>query len=354
MLDRRYKTTGLLLLGLALALLGWVESGANAQDAGQPLQVCATVPELGSLVREVGGDQVAVTVFAKGTEDSHFVEAKPSFIKTLSQCNLYVQMGMELEMGWAPVLLQNARNGRVLPGTRGYLDASNAITPLDVPTGPVDRSMGDVHPAGNPHYLLDPVNGLKVARLIREKLIELRPERRPSFEQRYEAFRQRLGVALVGETLAQKYDPEKLAILYEAGKLADFLKAQGDAGQLSGWLGLLRPYYGAKVVADHNLWPYFARRFGLSVVEFLEPKPGLPPTTKHLNEVIELMRAQRIRLALANPYFDPRAAQVVAQQTGARIVKMAHQVGARPGTDDYLQMVDYNVRQLAAALRGDA
>jgi ABC-type Zn uptake system ZnuABC Zn-binding protein ZnuA len=354
MLTRRDKTTGLLLFGLVLVLLGWVGGRANAQDVGRPLQVCATVPELGSLAREVGGDQVAVTVFAKGTEDPHFVEAKPSFIKALSQADVFIEGGMELEAGWAPVLLQNARNSRILPGARGFLDASVAIVPLDVPTGPVDRALGDVHAAGNPHYLLDPVNGLKVARLIWEKLIELRPEGRHAFEQRYDAFRQKLGGALVGETLAQKYDPGKLAILYEAGKLNDFLTAQGDAGRLGGWLGLLRPYYGANVVADHNLWPYFARRFGVSVVAFLEPKPGLPPTTKHLNQVIEVMRAQRITVVLANPYFDPRAAQLVAQQTKARIVKMAHQVGARPGTDDYLPMVDYNVRQLAAALRGDA
>jgi ABC-type Zn uptake system ZnuABC Zn-binding protein ZnuA len=354
MLTKRGRTRAMMLMSLLLAPLGLIGGDALAQSDAQPLRVAATVPELGSLVREIGGDQVAVTVFAKGTEDAHFVEAKPSFIKTLSEADLFLQMGLELEMGWAPVLQQNARNAKVLPGARGFLDASAAIVPLDVPTGQVDRSLGDVHSAGNPHYLLDPVNGLKVARLIRDRLIELRPERRPSFEQRYNAFRQRVGVALVGEALAQKYDPEKLAILDDAGKLADFLNTQGDAGQLVGWLGLLRPYYGVKVVADHNLWPYFARRFGLSVVAFLEPKPGLPPTTKHLNEVMELMRAQRIRLALANPYFDPRAAQLVAQQTGARIVKMAHQVGARPGADDYLQMVDYNVRQLAAALRGGA
>jgi ABC-type Zn uptake system ZnuABC Zn-binding protein ZnuA len=355
MLKRYFRTWERMLLSLLLtSSLGLVAENALAQGDARPLQVAATVPELGSLVREIGGDQVTVTVFAKGTEDSHFVEAKPSFIKTLSQADLFIQIGMENETGWAPVLLQNARNNRILPGARGFLETATAIVPVDVPTGQVDRSLGDVHPAGNPHYLLDPVNGLKVARLIRDKLIELRPERRPSFERRYDAFRQGLGVALVGEALAQKYDPEKLAILDEAGTLADFLNTQGDAGRLGGWLGLLRPYAGAQVVADLNLWPYFARRFNLSVAAFLEPKPGLPPTTKHLNEVIELMRAQRITVVLTNPYFDPRAAQLVARQTGARLVKMAHQVGARPGTDDYLQMVDYNVRQLAAALRGDA
>jgi ABC-type Zn uptake system ZnuABC Zn-binding protein ZnuA len=354
MLTGYHRIQSRIVMGLLMASLALIGGHALAQGDARPLQVAATVPELGSLVREIGGDQVTVTVFAKGTEDPHFVEAKPSFIKTLSQADLFIQIGMEHETGWAPVLLQNARNRRVLPGARGFVDASAAIVPLDVPTGQVDRSLGDVHRAGNPHYLLDPVNGLKVARLIRDKLIELRPEGRPFFAQRYDAFRQRLGVALVGETLAQKYDPEKLATLDEVEKLADFLTAQGDAGRLGGWLGLLRPYAGAKVVADHNLWPYVARRFGLSVVAFLEPKPGLPPTTKHLNEMIALMRAQRITVVLANPYFDPRAAQLMVEQTGARLVKMAHQVGARPGTDDYLPMVDYNVRQLAAALRGDA
>src|SRR5918994_716402 len=197
-------TRTMMLLSLFLAALGLMGGDVLAQGDARPLQVAATVPELGSLVRAIGGDQVTVTVFAKGTEDSHFVEAKPSFIKTLSQVDLFIQIGMENEAGWAPVLLQNARNSRVLPGARGFVDASAAIVPLDVPTGQVDRSLGDVHPAGNPHYLLDPVNGLKVARLIRDKLIELRPERRPSFAQRYAAFRQRLGVSLVGGGVAQK------------------------------------------------------------------------------------------------------------------------------------------------------
>jgi ABC-type Zn uptake system ZnuABC Zn-binding protein ZnuA len=354
MLRRNRRTFGLVVLSLVLPALRVIHGSAEAQSGAQPIQVCATVPELGSLAHEVGGDQVAVSVFGKGTEDPHFVEAKPSFIKVLSQCELYLQMGMELEMGWAPVLLQNARNGRVLPGARGYLDASAVITPLEVPSGPVDRSMGDVHPAGNPHYLLDPVNGLRVARLIRDKLSELRPERQKYFDERYADFRQRLGAALVGAALAKKYDVEKLALLFEAGKLGDFLKSQGEESLLGGWFGLMMPYRGAKVVADHNMWPYFARRFGISVIGFLEPKPGLPPTTKHLNDLIESMRAQGVKVILANPYFDPRFAQFVAERTGAQVVNIAHMVGARPGTDDYISMVDYDVRRLAGALRGRA
>ena len=147
-MDRPYR-----LLASTVMLISFVLATplVSAQDAARPIQVCATVPELGSLAREVGGDRVSITVFAKGTEDPHFVEAKPSFIKALSQCDLYIQVGMDLEIGWAPVLLQNARNGAVLPGAPGFLDASKGISPLEIPTGPVDRSMGDVHPQGNPH-----------------------------------------------------------------------------------------------------------------------------------------------------------------------------------------------------------
>jgi len=344
----------MMLLSLLVALLSLMAGNALAQGDARPLQVAVTVPELGSLVREIGGDQVAVTVFAKGTEDAHFVEAKPSFIKTLSEADLFIQMGMELELGWAPLLQQNARNAKVLRGASGFLDTSSVITPLEVPSGPVDRAMGDVHPAGNPHYLLDPMNGLRVARLIRDKLIDLRPERQKAFDDRYANFRQSLGTALVGEALAKKYDVEKLALLFEAGKLGDFLKSQGEESLLGGWFGLMMPYRGAKAVSDHNLWPYFARRFGISVIGFLEPKPGLPPTTKHLNELIENMRAQGAKVILANPYFDPRFAQFVAERTGAQVVSIAHMVGARPGTNDYISMVDYDVRQLAAALRGRA
>ncbi len=342
---RRRITVALLALALTVG-------AAFAQEAARPMQVCATVPDLGSLAREVGGDQVSVTVFTKGTEDPHFLEPKPSFIKALSLCDLYIQAGMDLEIGWVPNLLQNARNGAVSPGARGFLDASQVITPLEVPTGPVDRSMGDVHPLGNPHYLLDPLNGLRVARLIRDKLIELRPSQKSYFEERYASFSKRLGEALVGEKLAKKYDAEKLAILFERGRLEPFLKAQGEASLLGGWLGLMLPYYGTKVVDDHTIWPYFARRFGIQVIGHLEPKPGIPPTTSHLGALVERMRAEGVKAVLAVPYYDPRHARFISENTGARVVNLAHQVGGREGTGDYLSMIDYDVRQVAAALRG--
>jgi ABC-type Zn uptake system ZnuABC Zn-binding protein ZnuA len=324
----------------------------STETMSKPIQVCATVPELGSLTQELGGDQVSVTVFAKGKEDPHFVEAKPSFIKALSQADLYLQIGMELEIGWAPVLLQNARNGQVLPGAKGYMDTSTIIKPLEVPAGPVDRAMGDVHPLGNPHYLLDPLNGLKVAQFINNKVIDLRPEKKPFFEERFDSFRKRLGHALVGEKLANKYDLEKLTILFEQEKLVSFLKEQKEDAPLGGWLGMVMPYSGAKAVADHNLWPYFARRFGISMTGFLEPKPGLSPTTRHLQALVERMKAEGINVILTSPYFEIRHAQFVSKNTGAKIVPLAHQVGARPGTDDYIKMIDYNVKQLVMAFGG--
>jgi ABC-type Zn uptake system ZnuABC Zn-binding protein ZnuA len=341
MLARRTSPGLLLLAGLVL--------GAGPA-AARPLAVCATVPDLGALAREVGGEAVSVTVFTKGTEDPHFVEPRPSFVKALSQADLLLLVGMDLEAGYLPVLLRGARNGRVLPGARGHLDASQAVAPLGAPPGPVDRAMGDVHALGNPHYLTDPVNGLRVARLIRDRLSELRPADGARFAARTADFERRLGAALVGAALAAKYDVEKLGALGEHEGLDAFLAAQGDAGALAGWLGRLRPQRGARVVDDHDVWPYFARRFGVVVIGHMEPKPGITPTTRHLGALVERMRAAEVRAILASAYYDQRHARFLAERTGARVAAMANQVGARPGTEDYLAFVDHNVRELAAAL----
>ncbi len=334
--------------GLVAAFFMMITFSAN----GETLRVCATTPDLGSLVQEIGGERVSLTVFAKGTEDPHFLEAKPSFIKALSSADLFVQTGLGLESGWAPAILQNARNSKVLPGAKAFVDASSVISPMEVPQGSVDRSMGDVHPAGNPHYMLDPLNALKVARLIRDRLGELRPEDRPSFNEGYSSFRRKLASAMVGELLAEKYDFEKLAILLEHGRLYAFLQGEGQEALLGGWLGAMTHHFGIKAVADHNLWPYFARRFGIQMVGFMEPKPGISPTTKHLASLIGIMKEQGVRVILTSPYHNPRHASFLAERTGAKIARMAHQVGAVEGTDNYLSMIDYNIRQIVLALGG--
>ena len=332
----------------AFTVLAFLLTGAPL--AAEPLRVCVTVPELGSLAEEIGGSEVAVTVFTKGAESPHFTVPKPSFVKALNVCQAFAQIGLELEIGWAPPLLQAARNAAILPGGTGFIDASEAIAALGVPSGQIDRSMGDVHPGGNPHYLLDPLNGLRVAALLRDRFTALQPEAEAHFAARYDDFRQRLGAALVGEALARKYDFQKLALLAEHGRLVEFLDSQGDTALFGGWLAALRPHAGTKLVAEHDAWAYFTTRFGLRVVAFLEPVPGAPPTTSHLGAVIERMRTEQIGVVLTIPYYDPRYARFVNEKTGAAVIPFAHQVGGRPGTGDYLSMLDYNVTQLAAAL----
>jgi len=342
------------VIALLLSVFFGIPGSSAASPQEGPVRVCATVPDLASLVREIGGEEVSVTVFTKPTEDTHFVEAKPSFVKALSQAELFVLMGLDLEAGYAPVLVRNARNENVLFKAKGYVDASSVIQPIEVPAGTVDRSMGDVHPFGNPHYLHDPLNGLKVSEYLKNKLSETRPAKKQYFEGRYEAFRSKLGEALVGKTLAGKYkvEFEKLARLHEHGKLLDYVKKQGEEASLGGWLGAIAPFYGAKAVADHNQWPYFAIRFGLTIVGSMEPKPGITPTTKHLSGLVEMMKRENVKLVLAAPYYDPKHAKFLAEKTGGTIVEMAHLVGARQGTDDYVSMVDYNVKRVVAALKG--
>jgi ABC-type Zn uptake system ZnuABC Zn-binding protein ZnuA len=328
-----------------------ISAGAQT-DAAEPLKVFATIPDLGALAREVGGNAVTVSTMIEGREDPHFGEARPIFIKELSQADVYIEMGMELEIGYAPVLMRNARNAKIMAGKPGNIIASSVIAPLEVPTTAIDRSMGDVHPQGNPHYLADPLNGLAVANLIRQRLSELRPSKSAYFQQRYDDFARRMGVKMVGAELAKKYDWQKLMILSDHDKLLPFLESQGDAGKLGGWLGRMAPYRGTKAVDDHNMWPYFAHRFGLDIVGHLEPIPGIPPTTSHLKKVIDMMKAQKVPLIISSPYYDPRHAALVAKATGAHDVVLAHQVGGVKGADDYLSTIDHNVHAVVGALKG--
>lgn len=341
------------VLAFALvAALAIVPCLARAEEG--PLRVFATTTDLADLTREVGGDHVSVVSMVLGREDAHFADARPSFIKELSQADLFIVVGLELEVGYVPLLLDNARNAKVMPGASGFLDASKAITPLLdanlVANGTVDRSMGDVHAAGNPHYLLDPLRGLEVARLIAAKLSALRPADTAYFNARFEDFRKRLAELLVGPELAAKYDAFKLVQLAEQGGLSAFLEQQGDSARLHGLIGAMLPFRGRKVVDDHQMWIYFAKRYGLEVVAHLEPKPGIPPTTTHLKEVIEQMKAEDVRVVIASPYYDPRHAAFVSQATGAHVAQLAHQTGGRDGTDTYLDMVAFNVRSIALEL----
>jgi ABC-type Zn uptake system ZnuABC Zn-binding protein ZnuA len=321
------------------AVLAW----AVAAPAAAELKVVTTTPDLGDLVRTVGGDEVDVTVLVKGPQDPHFIEPRPSFIRKLHEADLFVLIGLDLEIGWAPVLVRSARNAAVQPGARGYLDASTAIQPMDVPTTAVDRSMGDLHAYGNPHYLTDPVNGVLVARLIRDRLATLDPSAAESFEENTSDFEETVARRLVGDAVAETLGASSVVALATDGRLDAVLAERGLEAKLGGWLGRLRPHAGAKAIEDHRMWPYFAARFGLDPIETLEPMPGIPPTGRHLTKVVEIARAEGARGILLSPYFDARHARWVSEKTGIPVVPMAHQPGGREGTDDYLATVEYNV-----------
>ena len=312
----------------------------------QAENVCVTVTDLASLVQAVGGSEFEVVTFAKGSEDPHFVEAKPSFIKALSKADLFVQVGLDLEVGWVPVLLQNARNSAVLPGGEGFIDASSVVKALDVPTGSIDRSMGDVHLHGSPHYLLDPLNGWRVAGLLRDSFAKHNPAGAVGFQERFKRFEQQVAERLVGEKLVANYGAEKVLQAIDAGRSKELFGADATLG---GWMAKMAPLSGARVVVDHPMWSYFLKRFEMIESVSLEPKPGIEPTTKQLEMVIGKVKQEGIALLLSSSYYDQRHANFVADQTGIKIVPMAHQVGARPGTDGYLQMIDYNVNALSSA-----
>jgi len=299
----------ILIFLAALAFLG-----STAQAA--PLKVVTTISDLASLTKEVGGDRVEVTSLARGYQDPHFVEPKPSFLLLLRDADLIEVVGLELEIGYLPPLLDQSRNPRIQPGTKGYLDVSNGVEILDRPTGTVNRSMGDVHAMGNPHYWLDPANAVRMAIQIQTKLAELRPADAPYFAQRLQDFKMRIN----------------------------------DANKR--WMAMIAPYRGSKIITYHNSWPNFARHFGLNVVGYVEPKPGVPPSPSHTFELIQLMKAQQVKAIAMEPYFDTKTPQSIANQTGSKVVILYPSVGGgKTGTDDYFQTVETNLRNLINALK---
>ena len=285
----------------------------GAEAAG--LNVITTTSDLASIVSEVGGDKIAVESLARGYQDPHFVEAKPSFVLKLNKADLLVVVGRDLEIGWLPALINQARNARIQPGADGYFDASLTAKILDLPTGQITRAMGDVHPLGNPHYWLDPENGRRIAKAVQAKL-------------------------------SQK-DPANAA--YYAQRAADFDRRLSEAQQR--WTSMMAPYKGIKVVTYHRSWANFADAFGIDVIGYVEPKPGIPPTPQHTLDVIQAMRAQGIKLIIVEPYFDSKTPNSIASQTGGKVLVLPPSVGGVPAAGDYLKLFDTNISLLVGAIK---
>jgi len=318
--------------------------------AAEPLRICASVPELGLIAQAVGGEQVTVTVFAKPGDDPHHVDPRPSFVVVLARADFLIETGLEQEVGWLPPLVLQARNARLAMGQPGRLVAADAVEILERPTGPIDRSQGDVHPGGNPHFLLDPVNAVLVGDRVAARLSALRPAAAATFAAAAQALRNAIGEALAGPVLHARFDGVKLGILAGRQGLVGFLREQGAATDLGGWLARLGPQAGRRVVVDHNLWPYVAQRFGLVTVGALEPLPGVAPSSRHLASVVAIIREQQVGALLVSPFFDRRVVDVVVAASGVHVAAMAHQPGSMPGTGTLLEWYGHNVDELVRAL----
>jgi zinc/manganese transport system substrate-binding protein len=296
------------------ATLVTVLSHASA-TAFAAVKVITSTQDLASLVTEIGGDKVTVEALARGYQDPHQVEAKPSFVIKLHSADLLVVVGRELEVAWLPALITQSRNSKIQPGNPGYLDASRTVRILDVPTGQITRAMGDVHPQGNPHYWLDPGNGRRIAKAIQDKLTEFSAGDAAYFAQRYADFDKRLAAAE------------------------------------SRWKATLAPYKGTKVVTYHRSWSNFAEAFGLDVIGYVEPKPGIPPSPAHQLALSQEMKRQNIKLIIVEPYFDLKTPNAIARDTGARVLVVPPSVGGVKDTGDYIRLFDYNVNLLASSLK---
>lgn len=303
-----------LLLTVAFGLAMWAGLSSVPAEA-KKLNVVTSTTDMAALTQEVGGDKITVEAIARGYQDPHFVEAKPSFLLKLRNADLLVVVGLQLEIGWLPPLINQCGNARIQVGAPGYLDASQFAEILEKPTGEVTRAMGDVHPLGNPHYWLDPDNGRRIARGIAEKLGELDAADASYFQQQLQDFEKRLATA------EQKWEAE------------------------------MKPYQGRKVVTYHNSFPNFAKHFHLNVIGYVEPRPGIPPTPSHTIELIGLMKRENCKVILVEPYFDLKTPNSVASQTGGKVVVYLPSVGGEKQVTNYFQLFDYDIDLLTKAFQ---
>lgn len=302
------KASFFLLTGLLL--------GIAAPAFAAKLNVVSTLQDFASMAETIGGDRVETFALAKGYQDPHFVDAKPSFIVRLSRADLLIAAGLELEIGYLPPLIDQSRNTKIHPGNPGYLDASVGVDILQRPTTQVTRAMGDVHPYGNPHYWTDPDNGRVIARAIAARLSELDPAGKATYDRNLAAFEARL------------------------------------AAKTKEWDAKMAPFAGTKIVTFHDSWPNFAKHFKLTVAGHVEPKPGIPPSPSHTLEIINLIQSEKIPVILVEPYFDAKTPNAVAGKTGAVVVVFYPSVGGIPEIKDYFGLFDKNVDSFVAAMKG--
>lgn len=318
-----------------------------ARGAGKVSVVCS-LPNFAAIARSVGGERVDVFSIGKGSQDPHYVDPKPSFMVKLRNAGIFCLQGLEMEVGWVPPLLQGAGNPNIMAGAQFYVDCSAGIPVLEQLSGEVTRAEGDLHPYGNPHYELDPLNGILVANSIAGALKRKDPTGSSTYDANLSAFAQTLYEKTFGKDLVGQVGGPKLDRMSRSGELDGFLQSHPEA-KLGGWMGLIRPIRQHPIVTYHKNFSYFVNRFGLQVAAYIEPKPGVPPSPGHLVTVVEAVRSRGVKLIATQPYYNRGAPDLVASKTGAKVVMLPSGVGQVSGVDTYFELFDYLSKTLAEA-----
>ena len=340
------RTTATIFLSLSMLL-----SSAALPAAAKPIKVVTTLSPYASIARFVGGDRVEAQSISRGDEDAHFVKPKPSFALMLRDADLFVTTGLDLEL-WAPVLIDKSGNSKIREGQPGYVSASQGVPLLEVPTS-LDRSAGDVHIYGNPHIFTSPLNAKIIAADIAAGLKRVDPSGAATYDANLAAFDRRISEALYGKQLVDLLGADALDPLARSGKLIPFLEGKEFQGKklvdlLGGWLGKGRVFRDKKIITYHKNWIYFTDLFGLQVIDYVEPKPGIPPSAKHVLDLIDEVHREKVQVIFAANYFSPQQVGQIAQRTGCKTVMVTLGSGTTE-VPDYFAMIDLWVDQLAKA-----
>jgi len=336
----------LLISGLILVFL------TTCSYAKTQLNVVTTLPDYAFFAREIGGDRVSVKAIVRGDQDAHFIRPKPSFATALRNADVFVATGLDLEL-WAQTVIDNSGNGKIRSGQAGYVSAATGMNLLEKPKT-MSRAEGGVHIYGNPHVTCSPIQMKIAARNIATGLIKNDPEAKEIYLQNLKALNNKIDECLFGRKLVEMLGGDTLCTLAEQEKLIPFLKEQQFEGKplieyLDGWMGKMLPLRGTPIVTYHKNWIYFIRLFGLEEAGTVEPKPGIPPSAKHVSDFINLMKERNIRIILAANYFDQQQVRTVAARTDAEAVIVPLYVGGADGTEDYFKLVDFWVDGLLKA-----
>lgn len=390
----------LFIAALALALLAGSSLTGRNLSAAETLSICASTTDAANLVEWIGGDQVSVFCFSKGKEDPHDIELRSQFVRMANKADLMVINGMGVENPWLHDLENQAGNPDVFQISQNLLDLSSGVNPVkeedhhdeeegeedhheegedeegeehadeeeedehadeDDGEDHADEEEGDdhdgegegVHAEGNPHYMLDPVEGLRAAAQIKDKLTALQPESANYFAARHKEFTSQWVKSMLGEKILEQFDLAAFVGLRDISAINDYLTTMIEAhsDNLAGVFGAAKSLAGTAVIGDHDLWAYFARRFNMEVIGYLEAHPGVTPSPRHLTSLIKEMKENDVKVILKSPFFSMRAIRPVSRATGAKVASIAHQVGASSKANDYLSLFDWNLEQIISAIR---